>query len=55
MRWLKLRAQGLDFASNNKTMVDQPAVTTKLQNVYETRIIRRLSRIKRWSRARRSR
>ena len=35
MRWLKLRAQGLDFAPNNKTMVDQPAVTTKLQNVYE--------------------
>ena len=35
MRWLKLRSQGLDYASNNKTMVDQPAFTTKLQNVYE--------------------
>ena len=35
MRWLKLRSQGLDYAATNKIMVDQPAATTRLQNVYE--------------------
>jgi hypothetical protein len=35
MRWLKLRSQGQDYASSDKTMIDQPAITTKLQNVYE--------------------